>query len=798
MSSVTVLKLVEVDARKIVNDSHSRIVTNEDVAIMEQSFEESGYIPTASPVSVRYATAPEICSFYQGPPHNYSHENAEKLTAVISAKADFDGHVYAYDGLIRKATVLRMMQSKKLPRAFFLRAMLVPQFSPRQAIAYGIAQNSVNGIAVKLSPVEILIKCREYDKMYNSGRTTVANQTEVAKTMVDESVPSGTPDKTKKKQAETRRQIIGVSRKLPDKAFNFFETALRRDSSVTRSAFTIANLKAIPKDINEEEVLCLLSRLEKGYHLSFPKPKPLETLQMKQQATLVFEALRHIKRFQDLAGYEILPKELSDLCSRMTSTQKYDEELKENESCSQLFSPLIELCRKAVPGGDLLMKQVVQKLNTPVTQSTIKDNTKSINPEIPVSDVTSEEDQDVTPAMELNDGTSEMDAVVSTRNYCANSKSYEEDEGCNGLQNVELPSGWHIEQTHFLQFEKSGKAWDERVSHGCDFAVLRLPADVLSEPAISKAVTHLGHALHSTGVGHVYCTITQYGMIAEAVKQAGMYMARDAALYIYDATKVKKLTLVGQTQPIHQCAAVFWREPPSSKDKHYFSPDISCPGSIEPGWVSLVTGLSSPGYHSGKALGSEINCTILRRWCKPGGLCYDATAEHFDFAIAAYDLGIKYVGVEENNSIFGEGKKRLSKIFRAEAKVIMDDAVLKAPETRSKKRTQHCRHKVDPPTDMLSCTSETPKKKKRLNEESLSNEDHVEEKCALGSLCKFKGSDNDPSHVCRCGRKLHNLCDYGRMFPRNGSEDSAREMEFACSSDCLQKYWAITKRLEFV
>ena len=50
---------------------------------------------------------------------------------------------------------------------------------------------------------------------------------------------------------------------------------------------------------------------------------------------------------------------------------------------------------------------------------------------------------------------------------------------------------------------KSGKAWGERVSHGCDFAVMRLPADVLSEPAISKAVTHLGHALHYTGVGHV-------------------------------------------------------------------------------------------------------------------------------------------------------------------------------------------------------------------------------------------------------------------------------------------------------
>ena len=55
--------------------------------------------------------------------------------------------------------------------------------------------------------------------------------------------------------------------------------------------------------------------------------------------------------------------------------------------------------------------------------------------------------------MKLNDGTSEMDAVVSTRNYSANSKAYEEDEGCNGLQKVELPSGWHIEQSHFLQFE---------------------------------------------------------------------------------------------------------------------------------------------------------------------------------------------------------------------------------------------------------------------------------------------------------------------------------------------------------
>lgn len=55
-------------------------------------------------------------------------------------------------------------------------AFLVSHLPFRQGIAFGIACNVTNTIAVKLSPLELLLQSRQYDKAFNEGRVSLANQ----------------------------------------------------------------------------------------------------------------------------------------------------------------------------------------------------------------------------------------------------------------------------------------------------------------------------------------------------------------------------------------------------------------------------------------------------------------------------------------------------------------------------------------------------------------------------------------------------------------------------------------------
>lgn len=234
-----------------------------------------------------------------------------------------------------------------------------------------------------------------------------------------------------------------------------------------------------------------------------------------------------------------------------------------------------------------------------------------------------------------------------------------------------MPCSWVLHNTTCLDFEKKERVWDTAVANNCDLAIMPLKHEVEDDKEVMRYIPHMSHALNRPEVGHVYCTTSQFGRFESAAKKAGLYVARDAALYIYHPQNTKGLTLGGQCQPINECGAIFWKDSPGSKDKHYFNKDVIFPFSEESSWVNVVSGIrpAEKLYDENREkfdiaeMPNDFTATILRRWCKPGGKVYDATAGYLGVGISPTELGMTFVAAEQNQGVFEAGKQRLHKLF---------------------------------------------------------------------------------------------------------------------------------------
>ncbi len=64
---------------------------------------------------------------------------------------------------------------------------------------------------------------------------------------------------------ETRCKVIGIARKLPYSALRYVDAVKETDLESAKAAFTIPNLKAVPKILGDEEAVSLMQRMHNFY-----------------------------------------------------------------------------------------------------------------------------------------------------------------------------------------------------------------------------------------------------------------------------------------------------------------------------------------------------------------------------------------------------------------------------------------------------------------------------------------------------------------------------------------------------
>ncbi len=165
-----------------------------------------------------------------------------------------------------------------------------------------------------------------------------------------------------------------------------------------------------------------------------------------------------------------------------------------------------------------------------------------------------------------------------------------------------------------------------------------------NQDAIDSIIRHAGAGLSLTGACHIFCSFLQFPPILLSVSKIGMSAISTPLLYI-------AYTL--QPQNISECAAVFFKPSNRKGETHYFSTNHQYENSITPAWTKVSTGRSRLLSLQGKLFNDgerskDLNEYILRQWCRPGGLCYNTFAKSMSVGLAAYDLGIKYVAIEED------------------------------------------------------------------------------------------------------------------------------------------------------
>lgn len=130
--------------------------------------------------------------------------------------------------------------------------------------------------------------------MFNKGRERTSSQTLVAREMVKESLPAGCREDRNEGPADSRRQIIGVCRKLKPLSIIYINEIIDTYVNAARGAFTIANLKSVPKDLSDIVQKSVLKRMVSAY-LTSTNPKHIDYKKLKEQAVLALEADNHIK-----------------------------------------------------------------------------------------------------------------------------------------------------------------------------------------------------------------------------------------------------------------------------------------------------------------------------------------------------------------------------------------------------------------------------------------------------------------------------------------------------------------------
>lgn len=735
--------------------------------------------------SSRYATAPEIESFYRRPPHGYSADRASEVTRSYMQQGNSGGHIFCYDGHVRKFVSIRLTERGVLVPGFRLKSLLLPQLSKQDEIALSLSQNSANEFCVPLSFLTTLLRCHDYDQAANAIRPQrkqkILSATEVGRAMVTRAASKVVDKKAIAKMAETRRQILGITRKLPPCVIEYFRELTAQDSDGLQAAFTIANLKAVPKNIQPQESLSLVKRMVKYYENSLPVPKPLQARDITDQLVNVRRALGEVEKFNTLCDYECVPTELQTLVDRILTTQILDDDLADNSLKEKLFKPLADGCRNLVTGGTQHLGIATRKLTE------IEDNLASkcdlpdgdnqeagFNASVHGSNGKRAYSRDKTSAMEEEDGTDckehepdhQQEGLVNEeqRSECEKPDRDQNEEQRNPDSNISevpatdcdqtvddiakrcLPIGWHLVQSSFDNFAKQDERW-QSVQGKTDLVITELPREENNDKWIKQLVQHVGLAMKLTGVCHMFCTFLQFGKVFGAVGQEGMEMMHYPILYLEDGAKTKKRTLNQRPQESSRCAAVFWRSPDKGT-KHHYSSSRKYPKSSMPAWTNVVTNveLSSERLMTLDGTGvlvqvfsKELMRFVLDQWCSPAGLCYNPRSGAMSVGLACHDLGIQYIALEEDDDMYDSASRHIMQTIES------------------------------PPQ---------PRKRSRVN---APRENTV---CGVGErLCLYPGQK--ATYTCKgegCEQEMHDLCDWAKVV--KGMKLEEREGISVCSKEC--------------
>lgn len=738
-----------VDPRKIVNDRCTRTSLARNIAVIKESIQKNGYLGTHM-ISCRLATAPEIEQFYKNPPYRYSGERACAIAKNCMKEEHRDGHVYAYDGLIRKGAVLELLEEDFLKTGFRMNGFLLPHLPKHEEIAYSLSCNVSNEYCVPLTVLAILVSCYEFDCAVNADRTDTKkwrSAAEVSRKMVALSFSNIRTETARRRMAETRRQYLSVSRRLPLCVIEYFKHLLETDEGCLQVAFTTANLKAIPLRLLELEALCLVKRMVKFYENGLPSPKPIHKDQVLPEVINLRRALSEISKLLRSCDYEKLPPELEPLVTSLRETQLLDKELVENANLEKLLPSLVDGCRNLVPGGS--NRIAVAEKNILASQKP-NENCENVAENL--------HSQETKPLDETEtDGADNVEEIANTTGVetgGGEDSSHSEDtfvETTETLLERYLPDGWLMVNSTFETFAKSHQAWP-RVEGRADLVIMELPREEEGHLYLSSLVRHAGIAMNPKGVAHVFCTFVQWGLIFQACREMNLTMMRFPMLYIGDSRKVKKRTLTQHPQNNCECAAVFWRASEQERLKHHFSTKAKYPPSLTAPWTNTVTNVVNEKRKVTKEDGTKVNievrsqalgCFLLEQWCKPAGFCYNPLANKMSFAKSCLDLGVEYVAIDEREEDFSFGV----------------ECVVENIKGHKSKRT-------------------------RMNRTDKDRYNSMDDVCGVGEqLCRRYGPSM--TFKCICGKQMHDLCDWPSLMSKASGEEL--EGRSVCSRECYEK-----------
>ena len=658
--------LVRVDPKKIINSFCTRPVLKRNVKVLSSSIEQNGYERSRWLIG-RVATCPEIKAFYQREPFCYSEEKAGEVATSAMKSERANGHTYLYDGHLRKYAVLELLEAGKMEKDFRLPCLIGRHLTDEEEIAFSISCNAVNEYSVPLSPLALLIRCFEFDQTVNDDRPKLLPASDVAKRMVHFSSTNMIANKHRARMAETRRQYLSVSRRLLPPTVDYFRQLLFTDEAGLERAFNIANLKSIPKKLSEMDQLSLAKRMTKAYENSLPTKKPISASEVAGQIVQIRRAGIEVQKFLSKCGYDELPSQLQRIVSTMRDTQQLDVELTHNSNLDALFKPLVEVCKNVVPGGtnhlslaeagEVSMERNESDGGMGSVSKTILYPEDEVNDEDLVNSCQQRESLSVVEERSLPPSSTQLSdqgGYESTSPRCSEMSDIEKAHSLFG-------ASVYLENQSPAQFSTGNDNWT-LVEGKADFVVMCLPTEVTASEMIDKIIKHAGMAMKETGVAHVFCSHLQFSLIYQSVTSNHMTMLAYPMIYINDAKKVRKRTLTKCPQDNSQCAAIFWRHAESRRKPH-FSAAKSYIHSQTPAWTNTVTHVSPSWEKFGtkriRSYDYDLTKSILSQWCRPGGICYNPLANSFSFVTACVDLGISYIGLQEDEEMFSKSLSKL-------------------------------------------------------------------------------------------------------------------------------------------
>ncbi len=828
-------EIISIDPRLIVNTRGVRPVTDHHLKTIRDGFVRNGYIAT-NLITCRTPTAREIADFYSREPYLCQELEAEERAQAELKKPDAGGHVYCIDGLHRRKVSLELIESHEFAEDFRLWGRLVKNLCAEKEIALSISLNSCNAFSIKLSPCSLVLQCNRYDRLVNcSARKKVLSAVEVGRRMVQcAGNDKQLSEKTVKAMAETRRQVIGISRKLPIRALKYLDSLQETDPVNAEAAYTIANLKAIPKDLTDEEAVSLLKRMNNFYKTQIPVPKSMPPHQVRENMFYVRRAINAIESFKTLCEYAALPNALEHLAGQMKYTDKHDESLAD---CSyegeELYADLVLECERYVVGGVSRIMIARKKMSS--KKANIPPESVSDPDTLGKGSISDNDENDNAHTV----GTEEKSVFNQKSKNVSRSRRVEEIPALVPIEeqhaSLREPPGWKLVNGTIEDFVKTRKEWDT-VENFTDLAIVDIPKSEKNQDAIEKLIRHIGSCLKVSGVAHAFCAPTQFSQVVQAASKIGLTALSSPMLYVADASQTKRLTFSLQPQDIVEYAAVFYKKSHKASQKHYFSASEEFESSVTPPWTNVVSNISPSKNRLTDSNGKQFDISerskdlykyVLRQWCRPGGMCYNPLARTMAAGLAAYELGIRYIAVEANEECFVAARKRLLEfssrpikraIFECSEKNSKQGQLIfkkkKALGSKSGVPKQHRNSNGHPETPKTHDVRGSEKEQALENvynerspepmkyypdrqivgtdvesDESWQDFDEETGKCGTHSICAaaeecaLKHHSANPTHTCGiCSAPVHNLCDYGKRVMK----DFSREDVFACSKKCYE------------